>query len=429
MKILLLTHYFPPVRSIATHRPYSWARTWAEAGHEVHVVTPSKYSFDAPFELDLPCDGFTVHTVPYLGRAPVGDVSAPIDDTRQSTVNPGSLPLWYRIKRFTRPLRQYLGWLADIRTLSTPSLVKKCLTLTAEKQFDIIVSTFGPASATIAASIVARRTGIRWVADYRDLWTGSYIERSSWLTDITGGWFERRIIAPAELLVTVSDGLAERLRARHSKPCVVSMFGYLEYDTFFPLKEMSWSDDKLHFVYTGRVYPANQGMEALFAGIAKALAARPDLARIVAVDFFGPEQDFLAHLQRRYSTSEIVRLHGECSHGDARARQDKADALMFFDWLDPHSPGVLTGKLFEYLHAGKRILVVRPSSASEAVALIERVGSGTLLPDVQAVEQFFTGLPHSWTAPAVNAAAVNDISATQQASDLLGAISRLANNA
>src|SRR5271168_3643902 len=65
MRILFLSHFFPPLNAIASHRAYGWARSWAELGHEIHVVTPVKYAVDGPLGLDLPMDGLTVHAVPY----------------------------------------------------------------------------------------------------------------------------------------------------------------------------------------------------------------------------------------------------------------------------------------------------------------------------------------------------------------------------
>ena len=36
MRILFLSHFFPPLNAIASHRAWGWARAWAEQGHEVH---------------------------------------------------------------------------------------------------------------------------------------------------------------------------------------------------------------------------------------------------------------------------------------------------------------------------------------------------------------------------------------------------------
>ena len=58
LKILIITHYFPPLNSIASHRPYSWAKYWSKMGHDVTVLTTPKEQRDN--NLNLPFDGFKV---------------------------------------------------------------------------------------------------------------------------------------------------------------------------------------------------------------------------------------------------------------------------------------------------------------------------------------------------------------------------------
>lgn len=38
MKILIVSYYFPPQNSIASLRPYSWAKWWRRAGHDVEKI-------------------------------------------------------------------------------------------------------------------------------------------------------------------------------------------------------------------------------------------------------------------------------------------------------------------------------------------------------------------------------------------------------
>ena len=54
------------------------------------------------------------------------------------------------------------------------------------------------------------------------------------------------------------------------------------------------------------------------------------------------------------------------------------EALLLLDWNDPHV-GVLTGKVFEYLHATAPILVVGGGAESEMAQLIHRAKRGVIL--------------------------------------------------
>lgn len=62
MKILIVSTYFPPKTSIASLRPYSFAKRWSQLGHEVTVLTAPRYDFEPNLELD--CSSFKVISVP-----------------------------------------------------------------------------------------------------------------------------------------------------------------------------------------------------------------------------------------------------------------------------------------------------------------------------------------------------------------------------
>ncbi|MBI4754381.1 MAG: glycosyltransferase [Betaproteobacteria bacterium] len=417
MRILLLTHYFPPLNSIASHRPYGWARAWAELGHDVHVLTTEKYAFDGPLGLNLPCDGITVHTVPYLGRHAAARET--VETWRQSS------GLWGSIKHYTRSVRQHLGMLADVRMLAVPALVRTALSLTGNRRFDLLVSTFGPASTHIATQRIAAKTRIPWVADYRDLWTGNYADPRRPVKERLGAWFERRLMRRAAMIVTLSRGVAERLAMTLRRDCSVAYFGYIEAERGRQVSPSRWSDSRFHLVYTGRVYPGHQSIETLFTALAGAIAARPDLGSTLAVDFYGPEQRYLHQLQERYGTSSVTTLHGEVAHQVALDMQGSASAVLFFDWIDRDSPGVLTGKLFEYLRNGKPIVVIGAGFETEALELIHACGAGVAFQSGDAIEAFLLGLPGSMPLLSRDEALIARLSCRQQGIELMGEIQRL----
>ena len=53
MRILIVAAYFPPQNGIGGLRPYSWAKWWSQAGHEVTVLTTYKKMDDSAMFLDI----------------------------------------------------------------------------------------------------------------------------------------------------------------------------------------------------------------------------------------------------------------------------------------------------------------------------------------------------------------------------------------
>jgi glycosyltransferase involved in cell wall biosynthesis len=432
MRILFITHCFPPLAVTASHRPYGWARAWAEAGHDVHVVTPEKYAFDGELGLDLPRAGITVHEPRYAGRfiaRPAarltssnttasgngrnsgigGNVAVPTDrsDCERSEAaqsiraldQGGGGARWPRLKRITRRLRFAAGDFADPRLWAVPALIHTATTLARDAPFDLLVSTYGPASAHIAASRIAERTGLPWVADYQDLWSRSYQapRRSRMRQDFDTGR-ERRLMRRAAMFVTLSQGLADRLRDLHGRDCEIAYFGYDDYTPVPPVTLDRPADGRLRIVYTGRVYLDHQPLEMLFAAIGDAAIARPALAQSIAIDFYGPEQQDLRRLCARYGTEAFTHFHGMVPHARALGLQRGAAATLWFDWADAASPGVLTYKVFEYLRSGTPIVAINAGFPTEAGGLLASLEAGRILSSREEIVRFLLALPASLPA-------------------------------
>ena len=69
MQILIVTHYFPPENTIASLRPYSWAKYWTRSGHQVTVLTTQEPIAEQNLSLPLPdCEILRVFRPTILNR-------------------------------------------------------------------------------------------------------------------------------------------------------------------------------------------------------------------------------------------------------------------------------------------------------------------------------------------------------------------------
>src|SRR5262249_55154642 len=126
----------------------------------------------------------------------------------------------------------------------------------AHGPWDVVVGSGGPPAAHLAAlGIKQAGRARRGVADFRDLRTGHHIYGGLFPFTLIERRRERRVLAAADRLVTVSPGLADRLRAKSGKPVDVIYNGYdpesfagLDPEPAFP------KDGRVRLVYTGTVY-------------------------------------------------------------------------------------------------------------------------------------------------------------------------------
>jgi hypothetical protein len=397
------------MNSIASHRPYGWARAWRDLGHEVHVLTPAKRAYDGPMDLDCDLAGVHVHEA---GRAP------------RSTQAPraASDARWERLKSATRRARASLAMFGDPRLLSYSALVREGRRLLADARFDLIVATSPPEVGFFAARTLARASGVPWVADFRDAWFHDTRLQHSRIAASAAGPVNRWLVRDAAALVTVSEGLRKRLANYLRREVLLSYNGYFEEDAPASTRHEASADGRVHIVYTGRVYPGRQDPEPLFRALAVLKREPGDPAARIVVDFYGFDNPWLAALVARYPLGDQVRLHGHVAHRASLAAQRAADALLFLDWSDASAEGVLTGKLFEYIGSGRTILALGPRPDSEAAALIERTGSGVTLVSEEALTAYLRRLVVAPSAPPARGAAWERLSRGRQARALLEAL-------
>jgi glycosyltransferase involved in cell wall biosynthesis len=391
MRILLVAPMFPPQRGVAPLRTHSFAATWAAEGHAVTVLTTQKRSDQVG--LNMPANGFEVVELPYRGpwvlelMRRLSRQSSPLAPRAGGAGSPSTLPDASRAQ--ARPARgaSVLLWLAPLRYLKartgifsavrqpdlTDGWVKPAIIWAkAHGPWDAVVSSGGPPAAHLAAlGIKQARLARHWVADFRDLWTDNHIYAGLFPFTLAERRRERRVLAGVDRVVTVSPGLADRLRQKTDKPVEVIYNGY-DPETFAGLSPESAfpPDGRVRVVYTGTVYERGQDVSAICA----AVAAEPSAILVVASD----RPDVWHAASRRFGLGDRLEFRGSVPRAESLRLQRDASALVLLDWYDPRH-GVLTGKVFEYLMSPAPIWVVGGSRTSPAAKLVREAGRGMAL--------------------------------------------------
>jgi glycosyltransferase involved in cell wall biosynthesis len=385
MKILLISPCFPPLHAVASLRTYGFARAWIRAGCQVTVLTTSKRPDQSG--LWLPLDGMKLVEVPFQVPAILEKLRA-----RHKQRDEGCPPITAtglcraprpsRLAAFLVRLRQRSGIFSAVRMPDlTDFWVRPALAWArsqpGDSPWDVIVSSAGPYTAHLVGRTLRREgRALFWVADFRDLWTGNHIFRGLFPFTLLEHFLERRVLREADLLATVTEELAGKLRARTCRPVEVIYNGYdpdslqlLSSAPFFP------ADGVCRLVYPGTWYPQGQDPTPLLRALHTLRARRADLSgrfALVVAGWSGPQWRDLAS---RHGLADLVQVLGVLSHEETLRLERDASALLLLDWHDP-TQGVLTGKVFEYLSAPGPILAVGGAADSPLAQLLRRTGRG-----------------------------------------------------
>jgi glycosyltransferase involved in cell wall biosynthesis len=275
-------------------------------------------------------------------------------------------------------------------------------------RFHAILSSAGPPSSHIVGGRLQRRSGLPWIADYRDLWSDNHWDHRIAPFRAAERAFERRIVRPARHLTTVAPTWAERLEALHGKPATVILNGFDPAD--YPDEPATPREPGLTLTYVGTLYWPGQSPEPLFAAIER-LARGPDGQDLEAVGFrarfLGTQPGLVESLARSYDVQRWVERTPRVPHPESLARQRASAALLYIGWQEP-AEGFLTAKIFEYLGANRPILAVGPPGGP-ASELLRECGLPDLTDDPVRIAQRLKGWIREFRSTGSLAASTDEV--------------------
>lgn len=236
---------------------------------------------------------------------------------------------------------------------------------------DVILASSGPPSGLIIASEISRRTGIPWVADYRDTWSGNLNSTAPALRQRLDQSIERHTIRNASAVVTVNEDIAEFLKQMHGKPTRVVLNGFDPADLCDIRPSAGSNEGPLVLRHMGTIYEGLRDPSPLF----EALRDNPGVAEAVRVEFFGRNLANLQALIDRYEVGHCVARRDAVTRAQALQLEADSDVLLLLTHPDEIDKGTLPGKFFEYVGIGRPILQIGYSQ-SVCSELIRTEGFG-----------------------------------------------------
>lgn len=260
--------------------------------------------------------------------------------------------------------------------------VKEGNNLLKKYKYDGIISSSPPQVAHLVACSLARNNRIPWIADFRDLWSlCNYTEYGRIRQSLDKG-LELKTLKNANELVTVSEPLANLLKDLHhdKKVCVITN----GYDP--DIKKHGWPvRKKFSITYTGRIHKGKRDPEPLFRAI-KELKNNNDIQDL-EINFYGRYDGWLTEIVRKYELQDSVNIYQIIPRKEAIKRQRESQILLLLNWNDPKETGVYTGKIFEYLAAGRPILSIGMISGVVG-ELLKQTGAGLHISDIEGIKSF-----------------------------------------
>ena len=359
-KILIITYYWPPSGGAGVQRWLKFSKYLPEFGYQPVVLTvDEKLASYAQFDYSLAQEigpEIQVHKTktfePYdLYRKLSGKKEIPyggFSNQKKVTV----------FEKLSRLIRGNL-FLPDPRRGWNRYALKKALELIKTEGIEVVITSGPPHSTHLIGKSIKERTGIRWIADFRDPWTDIYYYKELYHSRLAT-WFdkimEKKVLANADKIITVSEEVGKLLLKKipgSAEKIVVIPNGYDETD--FQNTAIR-PNDFFTITYTGTIamnYRIDRFIEAI------ALLPEP-VKKELRIRFVGNVPDEILHLFELNNLSYMVEVLGYIPHQRAVAEMVSASMLLMAIPDSPDNKGIVTGKFFEYLAARRPILAIGP---------------------------------------------------------------------
>jgi len=397
MKILIISYYFPPMNSVASHRVYSWARTWVDNGHTVTVLTAPKPSGDDQFN-------------PNLKRIEIIEASnsclsflQKITSIKYRSHTVSSKPNLFK-NLYSKPFKKLNAWrkkrgllythrMPDYLSLWKHSALQKV----KDYEYDLVVSTFGPYAAhLIAEKIVKKNRSAKWIVDFRDLWIDHGLMTGLFPFTRMEKLLYKRILSKADMITTVSPPLADQIGKHCDKKKIVVIYNGFSPDLYSLSAAPMWSDNKIRLVYTGTIYEGPQNYDPLLRALQKLYVRDHILSLQLEIVIASRNCGNIINRADDLGIGFLFTFMGNVSHPHCLRFQRDAHALLFFDY-DPNTmKGVITGKLFEYLVSGTEIWSIGQNDVTtDSNSLIAKARAGIIFGnDDEKLYQYLRKLLH-----------------------------------
>jgi glycosyltransferase involved in cell wall biosynthesis len=258
---------------------------------------------------------------------------------------------------------------------------------------------------------------VPWLADFRDEWTNNpYL-----LDHPHPGWRMRRekameqsVLERADMLVTNSPGMKANFMRLYpgldlENRMHVIPNGY-DPDDFDPAdapvadpgsfakdSTISTVNERFVLTYTGALYGRRKPdlfLEALGRLVSEGRIGKDDF-RVRLMGSYKP--DLIRAMSDRSGLSGSILLEGYQPHADCLRAMSASDALLLLEGGGPGAEAFFTGKVFEYIRAGRPILAVVPQNGA-AAGIVRDTGTGIVCDcgDVRAIMDGFMRLHDAW---------------------------------
>lgn len=356
-RVLIITYYWPPSGGSGVQRWLKFVKYFRDFGIEPVVYTPQNpefMAFDESLIKDIPEN---VQVIKSPIREPY-NLYKIFTGKKGESIKPGFISKKESHGSLKENMSLFIRsnfFIPDPKFLWISPSVKFLNKFLKTNKIDLIISTGPPHSMHLIARKVSKYSGIPWIADFRDPWTGmynfKYLKYTSIVTKIHKA-LEKKVVSDSDATVVVTRQMSKEFFELGPKRLEVISNGYDENDFSFVDCPR---DDKFTLTYTGLFY--NDRNPAILWRVLRELKEEfPNFGKDLVIKLIGNIDPSIVEEINNSDLASNLFIHGYMQHDEIIRHQKSAQILLLSSGREPESKAILTGKFFEYLAARRPIL-------------------------------------------------------------------------
>ena len=376
-RVLVITYYWPPEGGSGVQRWVKFSKYLRSFGWEPVVYTPSnpeRGRQDPALAAELP-EGLEVLRTPIrepyaIYRKLTGGASTQITELS----SPGGR------KSFMKRLSLFVRgnfFIPDPRRSWVRPSVKFLLDYLQGHPVDAVVTTGPPHSVHLIGLGLKRRTGVPWVADFRDPWTRMFYFKDLRLLPAARRAhlrMEQSVLDGASAVVAVSQQVRDdfALRTRTRVELITNGFDASDFEAPAPNRER----EHFRIVHTGML-GSDGNPSALWTVLSDLCREDPQFREKLRIRLCGKVDSAVSASLDAAGLGGAVENLGYLDHAASILEQRSADLLLLPLRNGAEGGKIVPGKVFEYLASRRPVLGIGDPSGS-AAAILKETGCGSM---------------------------------------------------
>jgi glycosyltransferase involved in cell wall biosynthesis len=373
-RLLMIIPFFPPMAGGGVYRPLSFVKYLGRFGWRTTVVAPRGDAFwirDERLSAQIPELCEVIRTDTMSGQAVMAKLGrrrdGPGDAPRQKRSS-GGFSVVRRLASLMLIPDTYVGW--------RPFAARAARSALEQGEFDAVYSTSPPETSHLVALDLHQRTGLPWVADFRDPWMNLHLLKPP--TPVHAAIhrrMERRVCEKANVVVA-TRWHEEYVRRTHPNARSVTRIsnGY-DAAEVAAVEELRPQGGRFRITHAGMLTQKRTAIPFL-RGLKRFLSDRPEVRSGFEVVFVGAREDRNETAVDELGLGDVVGFRDTLPHDETLQLERRSHILLLIKHVNPDYSGMVPGKLYEYIGVRRPILALAPPG--EAAGLVENLRRGLL---------------------------------------------------